>query len=119
MANEVALNLGRDGDDAGQPGKDPLVGRIVDATFAGVMTGPAMRRRHCHDRFDCRQQKGEQVGLVVMRVDDVNRVLANQAAQCEPDRRVERAAFFRSTYGMLAAAARWSKSNCSSPRWRM
>ena len=63
---------------------------IVNAAFARAVAGPAVCGRHHRGAVETPQEPHQEIGLVIVRVDDVDAPFADDAAQRRQDRHVER-----------------------------
>ena len=80
-ADQFILDIGRHGDHAGEAGKKSLADRVIEQTFAQRVAGPAMSRPERNHTGAPRQHQRQQVGLVVMRMDDIDATRLNQILQ--------------------------------------
>jgi hypothetical protein len=90
VPNQLRPDLFRDRDNAIAPAKHSLVGGIIQIPLAGAVSRPAVRRGHRNRPLRPGEQHGEQIGLVVVRVHDLNAVTADDVPEPRPDRRIDR-----------------------------
>ena len=90
-AHELGFDVARDGDDAWEAREQPLLDRVV-RPLAEAHHGETVRGRQRDDRRAFGERPGEPVGLVVVRVDDVDAPIEDELAQLRPDPGVERVA---------------------------
>ena len=93
MLDELVPDLAGDGNEPWKPRENPLVGGVVAETLARRMSRPAVNRRQRADSRHAPEEPGEQIGLVVVRVHDIDLALPDEVAELEPDGRIERVPF--------------------------
>ena len=69
--DELGFDRLRNGDDARETRQQPLFDRVIEL-FVPAVTGEPMRGGQRDDRLVSRERPGEQIRLVIVRVDDVD-----------------------------------------------
>ena len=91
--DQLASGVARHRNYRGKQAQDALVERVIQPPLADAVSRPAVDGRQRNDRLESGQQPGEQIGLVVVGVHDVDFTLANQPAESREDRPVQRMRF--------------------------
>ena len=91
--NQLVTDLARHRHHERQPGQEPLVERVVHVALTRAVPGPAVRGGHHRRAVETPEQPYQQIGLVVVGVDDVDAAFANDTAQGRQHGDVERVLF--------------------------
>src|SRR5438105_1693546 len=91
--DQLGSNPARYGNRDREPRDNSLVERVVEQPLAPAVAGPSVGGRQRDDAFGARDQQRQQIGLVLVPVNDVDAALADDAAQLSPYAAIERVAF--------------------------
>ncbi len=79
VAHQLLLDVGRHRDDARVAGEQPLVDRVVEPALPTALAGPSVRRRERHDPRAPSQEQSDQVRLVLVRVNQIDLLVPDDA----------------------------------------